>query len=205
MQLELPQPGGSTSVTVEKALAARRSCREYSAESVSLQALSQLLWAAQGVTGQNGQKAAPSAGGQYPLRTYVIARMVSGLSAGLYRYDEESHSLALIPGESPAERLGDAVLEDQPWVGAAAVIIAVTANLNAAQEQFQAQPPRGQRGARYVYIETGAVAENVHLQATALGVGCVLVGGFDDVKVKKVLSLPQELEPTALLCIGAYT
>ena len=76
------------------------------------------------------------------------------------------------------------------------------AKLGDAVRHFQRQPPQGERGARYVYMETGALAQNVHLQSTALGVGCVLVAGFDDSRVKEALRLPADLEPTALLCIG---
>ena len=67
---------------------------------------------------------------------------------------------------------------------------------------FGQQPPEGQRGTRYSYIETGAAAQNVHLQATALGLGMVLVAGFDDHAVSRALSLPAHLSPTALLCLG---
>jgi len=205
MQLQLPQPVRSTSVTVEEALRARRSFREYSVKSISLEELSQLLWAAQGVTREDGKKAAPSAGGQYPLQVYVVAGAISELSIGLYRYDGGIHSLQFITGDDLREALCEAALEGQPWVGTAASMIVVTANFDTARDHFRAQPPLGERGDRYVYIETGAVAENVHLQATGLGIGCVLVAGFDDKKVKGALNLPQELEPTALLCMGAVS
>ena len=205
MQLQLPRPVRSTSVTVEAALRARRSCREYSVKSILLEDISRLLWAAQGVTGEDGKKAAPSAGGQYPLQLYLVAGAISELAIGLYRYDGEIHSLQVVSGDDPRAALCEAALEDQPWVGTAASIIVVTASFAAARDHVRAQPPLGERGDRYVYIETGAVAENVHLQATGLGVGCVLVGGFDDAKVKGTLNLPQELEPTALLCLGAVS
>ncbi|MEP3163548.1 MAG: nitroreductase family protein [Marinobacter sp.] len=91
---------------------------------------------------------------------------------------------------------------DQPWLKEAAIVIGVTAEFDEAVQHFEAQPPHRERGARYVYMETGALAQNVHLQSSALGVGCVLVAGFNDSKVKEALRLPSDLEPTALLCIG---
>jgi len=91
---------------------------------------------------------------------------------------------------------------DQPWLKEAALVIGVTAKLGDAVRHFESQPPQGARGARYVYMETGVLAQNVYLQSTVLGVGCVLVAGFDDSRVKEALSLPSDLEPTALLCIG---
>ena len=150
-----------------------------------------------------GQKAAPSAGGQYLLQLYVVVGAIPGLSAGLYQYDAEDHALSAGAGADLREALRKAVLEDQPWVGSAAAIIVLAADFGTAREHFRAQPPRGERGSRYVYIETGAVAENVQLQATGLDVGVVIVGGFDDAKVKRALDLPRELEPTALLCLGS--
>ena len=61
---------------------------------------------------------------------------------------------------------------------------------------------KGERGLRYVYMETGALAQNVHLSATELELGCVLVAGFDDIRAIEVLCLSSESDPVALLCIG---
>jgi SagB-type dehydrogenase family enzyme len=202
VKLDLPPPTCSTTETVEQAISARRSCREYSDKPISLEKLSQLLWSAQGITGDDGQKAAPSAGRQYPLQVYVVVGAVSGLSVGLYRYNGRDHSLLTVSEDDLREVLRDAALEDQPWVGRATSIIVITADFGTTQHHFREQPPKGERGDRYVYIETGAVAENVHMQAIGLGIGVVLVAGFDDSKVRNALDLPQELEPTALLCIG---
>nr|WP_298377465.1 SagB/ThcOx family dehydrogenase [uncultured Halomonas sp.] len=187
---------------IEQAIDTRRSCRHYSNEGLSLNTLVQLLWAAQGTTGNDGTRAAPSAGAQYPLRLYIIAGHVDNLAKGLYFYDEKQHALELISDDVQRAALRAAALEDQPWIGDAAAIIVISADMPSMRAHFHEQPPPGKRGERYVYMETGAVAENVHLQATALGVGLVWVGGFDDAKVKKVLHLRPELKPTALLCIG---
>ncbi|WP_386077973.1 nitroreductase family protein [Vreelandella sp. F11] len=118
------------------------------------------------------------------------------------KYQAESHSLNLMSGRVPEGVVQSLGIGDQPWLKESALIIAVTAKLGDAVQHFKAQPPQGERGARYVYMETGALAQNVHLQSTALGVGCVLVAGFDNARVKEVLRLPSDLEPTALLCIG---
>jgi nitroreductase len=71
------------------------------------------------------------------------------------------------------------------------------------QDHFHEQPPCGKRGDRYVLLESGAIAQNVHLLATALELGAVLVGGFDDNMVTRALDLPRNIKPTALICIGA--
>jgi len=62
----------------------------------------------------------------------------------------------------------------------------------------------GQRGVRYVYMEAGHAAQNVHLQAEALGLGSVAVGAFDDASVSKVLSLPENLELVYMVVVGYH-
>ena len=94
--MRLPEARKSGAVSLEEALNRRRSIRSYSSEPVTLEELSQLLWAAQGITGKNGFRAAPSAGATYPLETYVIIGDVVGLEPGFYRYEPANHSLALL-------------------------------------------------------------------------------------------------------------
>lgn len=176
--------------------------REYTNAPLPIGVLSQLLWSAQGVTGADKKRATPSADGLYPLHLKILVQRVSALEPGIYEYQTDSHSLNLMGDRIPEGAVQALGIGDQPWLKEAALVIAVTAKLGDAARYFEAQPPQGARGARYVYMETGALAQNVHLQSTALGVGCVLVAGFDDARVKEVLRLPSDLEPTALLCIG---
>ena len=77
--IKLPEPRLDSSVAIERALRKRRSMREYSSEPLELSHISQLLWAAQGVTGTGGRRTAPSAGALYPLEVYAVAGMVTGL------------------------------------------------------------------------------------------------------------------------------
>jgi SagB-type dehydrogenase family enzyme len=138
----------------------------------------------------------------YPLHLQIVVQRVSKLEPGIYEYMADSHSLKLIGNRVPERIMRELGIGDQPWLKEAAIVIGVAAKLGGAVSHFEDQPPQRERGARYVYIETGALAQNVHLQSTALGVGCVLVAGFYDSKVKEALRLPSDLEPTALLCIG---
>lgn len=202
MAFELPAPELQDSEPLVGCIRARRSVREYTNAQLPIGVLSQLLWSAQGVTGPDQKRATPSAGGLYPLYLRVLVQRVSELEPGTYEYQAESHSLERIGERVPEEELQQLGIGDQPWLKEAAIVIGVTAKLEVAVRHFEAQPPQGERGARYVYMETGALAQNVHLRSTALGVGCVLVAGFNDSKVKEALRLPSDLEPTALLCIG---
>src|SRR5699024_8492738 len=97
--------------------------------------------------------------------------------------------------------LTQAAIGDQPWIGSAASLLIVLADMQHMTAHFRDQPPQGKRGRRYAWIETGALAENVYLQATSLGLGCVLTCGFDDAQLQTALATPA-LQPTAVLCIG---
>lgn len=202
MVIELPTPELQGSEPLANCIESRRSVREYAQAPIPFGVLSQLLWSAQGVTGADQKRSTPSAGGLYPLYLQLVVQRVSELEPGTYEYKADSHSLEIVGNCIPEEAMHELGIGDQPWLKEAAIVIGVSAKLGVAVRHFESQPPEGKRGARYVYMETGALAQNVHLQSTALGVGCVLVAGFDDARVKEALRLPSNLEPIALLCIG---
>lgn len=202
MLFELPSPELQDSESLVGCIEGRRSVRQYTKTPLSIGVLSQLLWAAQGVTGPGQKRATPSAGGLYPLHLQIVVQRVSALEPGIYKYQADSHSLKLVGDSVRKEAMHELGIGDQPWLKEAAIVIGVSAKIGDTISHFESQPPQGERGARYVYMETGALAQNVHLQSTALGFGCVLVAGFDDARVKEALGLPSNLEPTALLCVG---
>ena len=202
MSIKLPTPNTASSMSLDTAIAQRRSCRSFTTTPLELITISKLLWAMQGITGEQGQRAAPSAGAQYPSHVYLAAGNVTGLSAGIYRYHCAGHRLEIIHDGDSRESLADAALEYQPWVKEAAVVVALTADVSAMYAHFLDQPPQGQRGDRYIYLEAGAITQNAALQAANLNLGAVLVGGFDDDKTHQCLQLPQGLAVTALVCIG---
>lgn len=164
MVFDLPAAEQQDSKSLVGSITARRSVREYTNAPLPISVLSQLLWSAQGVTGPNKKRATPSAGGLYPLRLKILVQRVSELEAGIYEYQAESHSLNLMSGRVPEGVVQSLGIGDQPWLKESALIIAVTAKLGDAVQHFKAQPPQGERGARYVYMEAGALAQNVHLQ-----------------------------------------
>lgn len=202
MIFKLPTPELQNAESLVGCIQSRRSSREYTKAPLPLGVLSQLLWSAQGVTGAERKRATPSAGGLYPLHLKIVVQRVPELEPGMYEYDADSHSLKLVGSCIPEGSMHELGIGDQPWLKDAAIVIGVSAKLRGVVRHFESQLPQGKRGARYVYMETGALAQNVHLQSTALGIGCVLVAGFDDSMVKQVLRLSSDLEPTALLCIG---
>ncbi|SDL30881.1 SagB-type dehydrogenase domain-containing protein [Modicisalibacter muralis] len=191
------------SLPLDETIGARRTCREFDRQPIHMDDLDRLLWAAQGATGGAGLRTAPSAGAQYPLALYVAVGRVVDLPVGLYRYESNGHALEPISSLDARESLYEAALGEQPWVRNAAVVIVVAGDFKAMREHFHSQPPAGRRGERYVYLEAGALAENVHLSATALGMGFVLAAGFDDERVKAAVNVRADIEPIALLCIGS--
>lgn len=180
---------------METALSERKSVREYSRDPVSLAELSQLLWAAQGVTHADGGRTAPSAGALYPLELYVLAGDVTGLEEGLYRYRVGRHEMVELSREDLRRQLADAAL-GQPQVGAAAAVIVVAGVVSRTAAKY------GQRALAYVHMEVGCVAQNIHLQAAALGLGTVFIGAFVDRRVKHLLDMPGAESPLAIFPLG---
>ena len=195
--VDLPDCTGFESILVQ-----RQTVRDFSHQALAIEQLSRLLFAAQGQRPGSSKRTAPSAQEQYPLSTVVVVNRVKELAAGLYRYDGLNHTLEVLSTKVLADQLSQVAIGDQPWVEQSSVVIVLMGDIESMNRHFAAQPPRSQRGERYVYIEAGAVAQNIHLQATTLGLGMVLVGGFDNEQVKQILNQPTELEPLALLCVG---
>lgn len=192
--IKLPSPSYDGLVSVEEALLKRRSVRDYSQDPISLKTLSQLLWAAQGVTSQGGKRTAPSAGSLYPLELYVAAWHVDSLPAGVYHYIPGNHSLEQILTGDIRKDLALAVHQGTPKEGAAALII--TGVYHRTTWRFR------EKGRQYVHMEAGHAAQNVCLQAVSLNIGTVTMGSFNDSLLKKTLFLPEKNEPLYVMPIG---
>jgi len=193
--VRLPSPDTAGRMTVEQALLLRRSVRAFMARPLSLSAISQLLWAGQGMTAPDGRRAAPSAGGLYPLEIHLVATRVEGLAQGLYRYSSSSHSLHLTAAGDVAPLFAKASL-DQDFIANAAAIVLIAAVEERTARKY------GSRSRRYVDFEAGAASENVALQAVGLGLGSVVVGAFDDRRVAKLARLRENERPLCLMPVG---
>jgi hypothetical protein len=105
--IQLPEPLHDSAISLEESLSRRRSVRSYTDEPLTLQEVSQILWAAQGITDAAGLRTAPSAGGTYPLELYVVAGNVRGLEPGVYRYLPDGHrAVKTIDGRRPGPGMG---------------------------------------------------------------------------------------------------
>jgi SagB-type dehydrogenase family enzyme len=193
--IRLPRLTLSSGRSLERVLQVRRSIREYSRKPLTHDELAQLLWAAQGVTGPEGLRTAPSAGALYPLEVDVVIGDVDGLPSAIYRYDPDRHELVLTREGDRRRELGAAAL-GQDCVEAGAAVIALAAVYERTTGKY------GERGIRYVHMEVGHAAQNVCLEAAALGLGAVVVGAFEDAAVKRVLGLARDEEPLSLIPVG---
>lgn len=191
----LPAPDRTGGMTLTQALVRRRSGRRYGPQPLALGDLSQLLWAAQGTTASGGRRTAPSAGALYPLELHLVATRVQGLAPGVHRYLAAAHALQGPNAAAAASTLQQAAA-GQPAVAAAAAVVVITAVDERSARKY------GTRAARYVAFEAGAAAQNLALQAAALGLGSVVIGGFDDGAVARALLLPAGERPVVMLPIG---
>lgn len=193
--IKLPQPVYDGRTSLEKAFELRRSLRQYKNAPIPLSDLSQLLWAAQGISGSGGRRTAPSAGALYPLEVYIVAGNITGLSAGIYSYDPHKHELSRIAEDDARSELSKAALGQSSIKNAPAVLV-----LSAVYERTTVK--YGERSIRYVHMEAGHAAQNVYLQAAALNLGTVVIGAFDDDGIRKVLHMTVREHPLYLMPVG---
>jgi SagB-type dehydrogenase family enzyme len=188
--IDLPPPDTSGDLSVEAAIEQRRSVRQFTDEPLSTEQIGQLAWAAQGITDEaRGFRATPSAGALYPIELYLVT------PDGAYHYVPEDHALAVLHEDDRRGRLAQAAL-GQGHVRDAPLVMVVTGVVARTASKY------GDRANRYVFMEAGHLAQNVHLQAEALGLGSVPVGAFDDGAVADCLELRDDHEPVYLLPVG---
>ena len=193
--IKLPQPCDDGKVSIEEALLLRRSVRDYKDMPLALNEISQLLWAAQGITNPFGFRTAPSAGALYPLEIYLVAGNIKNLPQGVYKYKPKSHTLIrVIKGDRRSELSAAALRQSCVKKGAAVIVLAAVYE--------RTMKKYGQRGIRYVHIEVGNASQNIYLQVVSLNLGTVVIGAFDDGKVKKVLNMQNTEQPLAIIPIG---
>lgn len=189
MPSPLPDPRTTGPLSLEGAIHGRRSVREFRPQPLDPDALSQLLWSAQGVTGEQGYRAAPSAGAFFPLELYVIT------AQGLDHYEVEEHAIRRVADGDLREAVRGVSL-DQACITSAPAVFVFTAVYERTCREY------GGRGRMYVHMDVGHAAQNLLLQAEALGLAGVPVAAFDPAELARVLGLPEEEDPVYLVPIG---
>ncbi|MBI4721972.1 MAG: SagB/ThcOx family dehydrogenase [Candidatus Stahlbacteria bacterium] len=185
MEIKLPIPVLKGKVSIEECIGKRRSIRVYKDTPLTLEQISQLLWSLQGMTTANGLRCAPSAGATYPLEIRVVK------ADGVFHYIPEGHKLVREKTEDLRSKLTQSAL-GQSFIKEAPCDFIISAIYERTSKRY------GERARRYI----GHCAENLHLQAVAMGLASVPVGAFDDDEVKSILSLPQNEDPLYIIPVG---
>lgn len=193
--MTLSRPVQADSTSLQSCIRQRRSVRNFGDRTLTTDDLSRLLWAAQGITGAEGRRTAPSAGALYPLELYAAIGRVTGVAPGVYRYLPISNEMTLIAPGFHREKLVEAA-RGQDWITAAAAVVGIAAVFARTTVKY------GARGRGYVYMEAGHAAQNLMLQAVELGLGTTMVGAFDDTAVARVLHLSADETLLCLLPVG---
>jgi SagB-type dehydrogenase family enzyme len=188
--LSLPAPVTTGTLSLEEALTSRRSVREFASQPLSWAQIGQLLWAAQGITDAEGRRTAPSAGATYPLDLYAVTADATWL------YVPAQHALASVQDRDLRPELRAAAL-DQAAVGTAPLVVVIVGVPSRTAERYGEE-----RAIRYVQLEAGHAAQNLLLEAVALGLAAVPMGAFDDAQLGSVLDLPAGHTPLYLIPVG---
>ena len=213
--IKLPEPRTDGGISVEKALEERRSIRSFGKEGLTLDEVSQLLWAAQGVTDDKGHRTAPSAMAKYPLQVYLLADNVTGLPSGVYQYSPQGHNLTVVT-QGKIDEYYNATAGFEAWIKTAPAIFVITGDLNNTNQMPAIQMPRNQTSrnqtpgnqvprqdlSRWVYIDAGAAAENLLLQVVSLDLASTYTAGFNANKTEELLGLPNGEVPIGVLPVG---
>jgi len=194
----LPPPSQKGKVSLEEAISRRRSTREFTSKPVSQSQLSQILWAAQGISDKQWKyRTVPSAGATYPLEIFVVCQRdgIEGMDDGIYHYIIADHCLTLLHrGDVRADLAGAAL--NQEFIYQAPLDIVICALYQRTTFGY------GSRGERYVHIEAGHAGQNIYLQAAALGLATVAIGAFNDERVREVLQLDWQYKPLYIMPVG---
>ena len=196
--VRLPLPASQGEVSVEQAIKLRRTIRSFSSRALNLDQLAQLLWAASGITEDNGYKrAAPSAGALYPMDVYVVMGQdgVPPMEAGVYHYEPATHQLVKVLKGDMRSSVARASLS-QMWMSKAPLTMIITA------EYARATGKYGKVGIKYALIEAGHIGQNIFLQAQALGLEAGIVGAFHDAELTGAIHITSNHEPVLLMPVG---
>lgn len=199
--IQLPEPNFESNISIEKALLQRKSVRNYTDAPLSLAEISQILWSAQRINirddGKKG-RTAPSAGALYPLKIYLTVNNVTGLEPGVYSFIPEEHKLSRVIAGNVGIQLKEAA-QNQPWVLKAPINIVIGAIYERTTGKY------GDKGIKFVHMEVGHVGQNIYLQVISLGLGTLVVGAFDDNKVRSILNLEDNVTPLYIMPVGRPT
>lgn len=201
--IKLSEPSTDGGNPLDKVLKERRSIRTFGEDGLSLNEVSQLLWAAQGVTDDKGHRTAPSALARYPLEVYLLVGNVTDLPKGVYHYSPTDHSLTVIE-QGEIDEYYNASAGFESWIKTAPAIFIITGRLNSFDQMsgntMNTMPKPDL--SRWVYVEAGAAAENLLLEVVSSNLAATYTAGFNASKIEELLELPEGEVPIGVIPVG---
>jgi SagB-type dehydrogenase family enzyme len=196
--IALPEPALEGSLPTAKAIAARRSTRDYVQSPMSSEELSRLLFLTGGVSADkygNARRTAPSSGALYPIELYAVVHRVDAIDPGVYHYAYREHALEQIrAGDFRAAVVDQAIAQE--FLGECGVVLFLTMIMQRMRPKYQ------DRSYRYGLLEAGHLGENAYLAATSMGLGACGVGAFMDDAINEMLGV-DGVEEAAVYMLAA--
>ncbi len=173
---------------VIEAIRLRKSHRKFTEEPLTLEELSFLLWATQGVRETAGGGATilrtvPSAGARHPFETYLLVNRVNGLEPGLYRYLSLEHKLCFLYADPELEDKVGRACRGQTFVGRGAVVFIWTVIPYRAEWRYSVVAPK------MIALDAGHLCQNLYIAATAIGAGTCAIGAYDQQAMDALLGV----------------
>ncbi len=188
-RIDLPKPSITEGKSVAQALQQAKATKKYKSTALTLETISQLLWAGQGVIDKKtGERTAPSVMNFHMLDTYLLVDQVQGLDIGLYRYHPKKHQLALLRTGDVKKKMCQALRYGEVRQAPVSVILV----------GLSIRTPNPE----WLYLEAGHAAQNIILQAAALDLGTRAMTGFKEKKIRAILQLSEKEIPIYVLPIG---
>lgn len=198
--VELPKPESAGGRSFNELLKIRKSVRKFTDEPLSLESLSYLLWAADGIHRREKGfelRTAPSAGALFPVETYLVANNVEALSQGIYHYKVKDHSLELMKEGSFGDTVADLTL-GQGMCASSNVVFIWTAIFDRSKWKSV------DRTYRYVYLDAGHIAQNLALAACNLDLGSCQIGSFFDEEMNALMGVDGKNESTVYITVVGH-
>ncbi|MEA2095149.1 MAG: SagB/ThcOx family dehydrogenase [Candidatus Cloacimonadota bacterium] len=185
----------------------RKSHRQYNDKPLTLDELSFLLWASQGVKSVYERdnksyatfRTVPSAGSRHPFETYLLINNITGLKKGLYRYLAIEHKLVFIRNlKNQSEKMTDATL-GQKFTGMAAVVFIWSCVAYRGEWRYNIAAHKA------MLLDAGHICQNLYLACEGINAGTCAIAAYDQEKVDKIIDVDGENEFSVYLSpVGKY-
>jgi len=197
IDLVAPEDLSVGQMSVLQAIKQRRSHRSYTKEPLTLEELSFLLWATQGIGQANTHegriirtlRTVPSGGARHPFETYLLVRRVEGLEPGLYRYLPVEHKVYLVRADEDLTAKAHEATRGQ-FLQQSAVVFIWTVVPYRTEWRYSFLSPK------IIAQDSGHLCQNLYLACEAIGAGTCAIGAYDQDKIDPLLGVDGEEEFT---------